>query len=96
MQSHCAALALVGHLHLDAKHIAELPLEGGAIGIRGFGRVARARTGTARVRSGSFPPRTLFDLANREAFGDHFLGQRDGVGRGRDRPSMAHIDIALQ
>ena len=30
MQSHCAALALVGHLHLDAKHIAELPLEGGS------------------------------------------------------------------
>ena len=96
MQSHCAALPLVGHLHLDAKHIAELSFERCAISIRGFGHIAGARAGSARVWAGSFAARTLFDLTNRESLGDRLSGQRHRVRRGRNGSRMPHIDIALQ
>ena len=62
-----------------------------------FGAFRRA--GAADVVALAYALRLLgaiFGLTHREALGNDFLGERLGIGRGRDRSGMTHADIALQ
>ena len=75
MERHRAALALVDHLHRQAEDVAELTLEHDKIGVDRLG-VARARPGDIDACAGLDLLCQLLRLADGEAFGDDFLGQR--------------------
>jgi hypothetical protein len=91
MQGHGAALPLVGHLNLEAEHVAELALEGGEIGVD---RALRLEHQLLRPLAGAL--RTGLRLADGKAPGDDVPGQRLRVGRSCDGTRMAHTDIAIQ
>lgn len=95
MKVHNAALALVGHLNLEAKHVSQLPLQGRKVGIDRLGRLGTGRPGRdGPSRSGLFATCSLFCLPNGETTSDDLPGEGFRVIGRRDRAGVAHRDFA--
>lgn len=95
MQDHRSALPVVSDLHLQAKHVPELPFEGEQVGVDRLCSVPRAGAGNVVTGSWLDEAGSLLGLSDRKPLGDDFPRQFLRVGSRRDRTCMAHTDIAL-
>ena len=94
MEGDGAARAVVGHLHLQSKHVAKLPFQDSDVGIACLLRPIGGCTGFAGPRLRLALLRQSLGLAHRKPAFDDLASEIIGIVARRDRPGMAHADIA--